>query len=311
MVKSWSVLSILVALAAVLFTFFPSLRSALPFLGPQEISEEQRRIEALASAQNYTYTTVLDDPPLIYIDDFLSAAEIDEILNVSSPLFVPSQVYSPDDTAPKHRTSSSCLLPAENPLASVVSARALQFLANIANTGPPHAPRMSEPLSYYGLEKIQLVKYLPSEYYHHHMDWFDTLIRDDLPGKGEAGRGRGRYYNRVASFFIYLQDDCRGGETEFPDLDFAVVSAAEQDRLKSEEFWNQRIDFSNKPNKHETTEDKSASGISFKPRKGSGVFWVNLLPIGYGDERVRHAGLPVEQGQKVGMNIWVKRDFGW
>ncbi len=82
MVKSWSVLSILVALAAVLFTFFPSLRSALPFLGPQEISEEQRRIEALASAQNYTYTTVLDDPPLIYIDDFLSAAEIDEILNV-------------------------------------------------------------------------------------------------------------------------------------------------------------------------------------------------------------------------------------
>lgn len=184
----------------------------------------------------------------------------------------------------------------------------MQFLANMTKTGPPRAPDLPEPLSYYGLEKIQLVKYLPSQYYHHHMDWFDTLIHDDLPGKGEAGRGRGRYYNRVASFFIYLEDKCTGGGTEFPDLQWNMQNLDASGVRGTTEFWQERIDF---PSQQEQAEEMGPSGISFKPRKGSGVFWVNLLPIGYGDERVKHAGLPVEQGQKVGMNIWVKRDFGW
>lgn len=164
-------------------------------------------------------------------------------LRDSSPLFVPSQVYSPDENAPKHRTSSSCFLPPELDLASVISARAMQFLSNMTKTGPPHAPNLPEPLSYYGLEKIQLVKYLPSQYYHHHMDWFDTLMRDDLPGKGEAGRGRGRYFNRVASFFIYLDDNCTGGGTEFPDLRFDIQTLNESGARGTTEFWRERIDF--------------------------------------------------------------------
>lgn len=81
MVKSWSVISILVALAALLFTFIPSWRPSF-FQGSQQVSEEQARIEALAAAQNYSYTTVLDDPAVVYLDDFLSSAEIDEILNI-------------------------------------------------------------------------------------------------------------------------------------------------------------------------------------------------------------------------------------
>ncbi|KIV78809.1 hypothetical protein PV11_06419 [Exophiala sideris] len=301
MVKTWSIASILVALVALLFTFIPSWRPSF-FSGPQPLSEEQVRIETHAAAQNYTYTTVLDDPALVYLDDFLSSSEIDQILNISSPLFVPSQVYSPDENAPKHRTSSSCFLPPNHELASVITARALQFLANMTKTGPPHAPAIAEPLSYYDLEKLQLVKYLPSQYYHHHMDWFDTLMRDDSPA------GRGRYFNRVASFFIYLDDTCTGGGTEFPELQFDLESLDESGVRGSAEFWRERIDFDRQRQKGE---EKVSSGISFKPRKGSGVFWVNLLPIGYGDERLTHAGLPVEQGQKVGMNIWVKRDFGW
>lgn len=43
-------------------------------------------------------------------------------------------------------------------------------------------------------------------------------MRDDLPGKGARGKGRGRLYNRVASFFLYLKDQCVGGGTEFPEL---------------------------------------------------------------------------------------------
>ena len=185
-------------------------------------------------------------------------------------------------------------------------------------------------LSYYGIEPLQLVKYGPSQYYHPHVDWFDALIRDDLSGKGTRGKGRGRLYNRVASFFFYLEDGCIGGGTEFPDLKLdesmiiakngraaneplalAHAGSASQHEYSNQErelkFWEERVEI-------ECKEDKISNrgrGTIFRPRKGSGVFWVNLHESGFGDQRVRHAGLPVLEGQKVGMNIWVKRDFGW
>lgn len=190
----------------------------------------------------------------------------------------------------------------------MISTRALQFLSHLSDTLPEPSTDSTTPtpLSYYGLEDLQLVKYLPSQYYHHHVDWFDALIRDNLPGKGDRGKGRGRFYNRVASFFIYLEDDCVGGMTEFPDLEF---DSAFSSSGKGAEFWDERVTLGKE---HVSAEGNVRGvGISFRPRKGSGVFWVNLQEIGFGDERVRHAALPVEKGQKVGMNIWVKRDFGW
>jgi len=221
---------------------------------------------------------------------------------------VPSQVYSPDDTSPRHRTSLSCTLPPSHPLVSVISTRAIQFL----QTKPEiSSGSTTTPLFYYGLEDLQLVKYFPSQYFHHHVDWFDALIRDNLPGKGERGKGRGRFYNRVASFFIYLEDDCSGGMTEFPDLKIPPSSSGISNR--STEYWDERVTFGKKLEAAENSgyEGSGGVGIAFKPRKGSGLFWVNLHESGFGDERVKHAALPVDQGQKVGMNIWVKRDFGW
>ena len=133
-------------------------------------------------------------------------------------------------------------------------------------------------------------------------------------------------YNRVASFFIYLEDDCLGGGTEFPDLkledstifaksrralDSQRVDSSSHDegRNLSEElqYWEERIEIE-EIGDNTLQPDK---GTIFKPRKGSGVFWVNLHESGFGDPRVTHAGLPVREGKKVGMNIWVKRDFGW
>ena len=137
-------------------------------------------------------------------------------------------------------------------------------------------------------------------------------------------------YNRIASFFIYLEDDCVGGGTEFPDLKledskmFArseeavegpsltehAVSIPQDEHSKSSEklsFWMERVEIKDIGSKT----SQRAKGTTFKPRKGSGIFWVNLRESGFGDQRVRHAGLPVREGEKVGMNIWVKRDFGW
>ncbi len=44
-----------------------------------------------------------------------------------------------------------------------------------------------------------------------------------------------------------------------------------------------------------------------RPVVENGIFWVNLKEDGRGDARVLHAGLPVEEGRKVGLNIWIKR----
>lgn len=139
------------------------------------------------------------------------------------------------------------------------------------------------------------------------MDHFDALIRDDIPGRGARGKGRGRFYNRVASFFLYLKDECTGGATEFPDLKWEDVDDSFKTTIDGEPDGTEKIHWAER-----VSIDKSGEGgITFKPRKGSGVFWVNLTPEGLGNEKVSHAGLPVEGGEKVGMNIWVKRDFGW
>lgn len=225
--------------------------------------------------QNYSTIRVSTDPLLIYISNLLPDSAIDHILNVTNNLFVPSQVYSPGSSS--HRNSSSCVLPPSDPAHDLVTRRSKAFLDEVIRE------MSSAGLSYFDIEPLQLVRYGPSEYYHAHVDWFDTLHRDT---KG----WNSRLYNRGASFFIYLEDGCIGGETHFPE----ISPNANDSRLAALEQWMTR----------------SEKGVSFKPKKGNGLFWVNLKPDGMGDGRLIHAGLPVKQGRKVGMNIWVKRDFG-
>lgn len=97
-----------------------------------------------------------------------------------------------------------------------------------------------------------------------------------------------------------------GGGTEFPDLKWGNVDESFKrifmsgNDEKAKAYWDARLQFS-----------EEDGGVTFKPRKGSGVFWVNLDEVGFGSGKVSHAGLLVEEGEKVGMNIWVKRSFGW
>jgi len=102
------------------------------------------------------------------------------------------------------------------------------------------------------------------------------------------------FFNRVASFFVYLDEpiaenmtDDAGGETWFPYIEIKGEGA------DGERKWR----------KHE--ED----GTAFRPRRGNGVFWVNLHANGTGDWRVQHAGLPLGDGMKTAMNIWPRRFY--
>ena len=121
-----------------------------------------------------------------------------------------------------------------------------------------------------------------------------------------------------------------GGGTEFPELKLEdsiilarsekageessltkhIVSIPHNEHSTSSKklgFWKERVEVEDAEN--QTLQ--FTKGTIFKPRKGCGIFWVNLHETGFGDQRVRHAGLPVHEGEKIGMNIWVKRDFGW
>ena len=44
--------------------------------------------------------------------------------------------------------------------------------------------------------------------------------------------------------------------------------------------------------------------MTFKPRKGNAVFWMNFDSEGRGYTETIHAGMPVTSGTKVGLNVW-------
>ena len=108
-----------------------------------------------------------------------------------------------------------------------------------------------------------------------HYDWFNDPLVD---------KNTGERYNRVASFFLYLDVNCTSGGTYFPRLPAPPEGLSE--------------------NRFSTTANRT--GLVINPRLGSGVAWLNLNGTGAGDERTLHAGLPVREGSKVGMNIWIK-----
>ncbi|KKY17641.1 putative 2og-fe oxygenase family protein [Phaeomoniella chlamydospora] len=207
-----------------------------------------------------------------------------------------------------------------------MTSRALSFLQNLTSpSSPPPFPSSSsvnftEPLSYYGLESPQLVRYFSHptpQYYHAHYDHFDYLLPDPTTKSFWHG-GEGRLYNRVASFFVYLKasEDIEGGGTNFPLIDFDPKNLDPRTVDSLNRLISNGDIIVKPPKPADTPESQSASegplsGLTFNPKAGSAVFWVNLHPSGLGDDRTLHAGLPVTKGEKVGMNLWVKRDFGW
>ncbi|KAF3808191.1 hypothetical protein GCG54_00006807 [Colletotrichum gloeosporioides] len=253
----------------------PSLKvltDVLPFLQPAPNSSTPAEpFQCLP--QNYTTQLVSLDPLVIYIHNFLSASDIPALLAAGEPAFKPSYVYkdgrrqgTPD------RTSSSAGLPLDDAAVQCVLARAERFMGT---TLAPGRDEMGPP---------QLVRYTAGQRFNVHHDWYDTFQPD-------RATGRDRRWNRVASFFAILEDECVGGETWFPQ----VEAVAPQDKAEEGTAPWRRFE---------------KGGLAFRPVRGNAVFWVNLHANGTGDERVVHAGLPLAEGLKTAMNIWPKRYIG-
>ena len=91
---------------------------------------------------------------------------------------------------------------------------------------------------------------------------------------------------------VYLGADCEGGGTNFPRLEMPAMLAGTG---KGEGGWCEFIDCDG---------GVGVEGVTFKPKKGAAVFWMNFDESGRGYKETIHAGMPVTKGVKIGLNIW-------
>jgi prolyl 4-hydroxylase len=134
------------------------------------------------------------------------------------------------------------------------------------------------------VEKLWAQKYGTGGHYTYHYDWSTAT----------------KTTGRVSSFMVYLEANCTGGGTHFP-------------RLKhpgKEGEWCRFIECPDGDSAVGEKEDPLKEGVIFRPVAGNAVYWENMRSDGSGYRESWHAGLPVESGTKVGLNIWNWRQVG-
>lgn len=267
-------------------SFVPELRLrpckfSIPFVSTTCPTVE----DAAFVCEQATYRTqiVSLDPLLIYIHSFLRPAEIESLLDTADPLFKPSTVTKHGrKVGSSERTSSTAGLPIEDPAVRCVLGRASDFMGTVMRHG---VDEMGPP---------QLVRYTAGQKFNIHHDWYDT--------PQWAYDGSNRQFNRVASFFAILQDNCTDGETYFP-----YIGPSEEDRgnVAKQPAYEPRSWTQSDPSwrGHEN------GGLAFRPIRGNALFWLNLHSDGTGHEKTLHAGLPVGSGVKTAMNIWPRQFY--
>ncbi|TVY23685.1 Prolyl 4-hydroxylase [Lachnellula hyalina] len=239
---------------------------------------------------HYTTEIISTDPLLIYINNFISAREAEAIIAVGLPNLTPSLLHhstSLHSTPDRARTSLSGALPPSTPAVSCILGRARSFLG----------PALLAPTEDFGTP--QIVRYAPGGKFDLHYDWYPAP--QPLPG----GR-RGVAFNRVASFFVYLD----GLELESESETETEVGLKKGGGDVGGETWFPYIESGRGREGKGKWRNHEDGGTAFVPRRGSVVFWVNLHANGTGDERVQHAGLPLRGGVKTAMNIWPRRVYG-
>lgn len=132
------------------------------------------------------------------------------------------------------------------------------------------------------IERLRTQRYRAGGHYAHHFDW----------GASVAG------WARISSIMAWVdaRDGLEGGGTEFPLLDPRGAAGRQ---------WCRFIDCPDDDAAQESDFGPGRSnGTVFKPVPGNALYWENFAPDGSGYELTWHAGLPVIQGVKVGLNIW-------
>jgi prolyl 4-hydroxylase len=125
------------------------------------------------------------------------------------------------------------------------------------------------------IEKLWSQRYTKSGHYMYHYDFSNPSPRS----------------GRVSTFMVYADANCTGGGTNFP----RISAPASKDWCRFIECEEEGLT---------DGAGGTVEGVVFKAIKGNAVFWENLRGDGSGYQETWHAGLPVKEGVKVGLNIW-------
>ena len=87
---------------------------------------------------------------------------------------------------------------------------------------------------------------------------------------------------------MYLLADCEGGTTIFPEVW----------RPEGQEWCTDL--------KCREGNGEVVQSVEVLPKVGTAIFWHNLDPLGVVDTKTLHAGSPVINGTKIGLNIWTR-----
>ena len=223
---------------------------------------------------NYGVHIVQNHPLVVYLENFISPSEVSHLVNLSAPSYTPSTIHRGDEETldPSVRDSSKARLPRDN-VVRCIEARALAFQGWPADTY---------------IERLWAQKYEKGGHYSHHFDWGRS------PGKTGGGR--------VSTFMVYLQGEesgLKGGGTQFPRL----VNSGGSPK------WCELVQCQYQHPEAECLVEEDM-GMVFRAIGGNAVYWENFDKDGEGYPETLHAGLPVEEGVKVGLNVWSWRQPG-
>lgn len=252
------------------------------------------------------------DPIMVYIEDFLTEFETEYLKTLAEPFYEDSKVRKGGNNNnqqqkeqgavaaanaaassaqegggginknadvvqnnPDRRLSETAWLPSIDKVVSCVRARAAEFEG--------YAPNMT-------LDRLAAVRYPLGGRFNIHYDW--------------DGR-RTKAIDRRTSFFAVLEaDHVVGGATYFPFVD----SPAWGNSFRFGSPWCRWIECGSHAGGSSETKTEAEfndrEGIAVKPIKGNAMFWVNFDEIGTGIHETAHAGEPVLNGTKIGLNIW-------
>ncbi|KAF7545519.1 hypothetical protein G7Z17_g9111 [Cylindrodendrum hubeiense] len=243
-------------------------------------------------ADAYTARILHRDPLVVYLEGFLSDEEQRYLIETSGPLFEPSTITNDGDETHRDtlvRDSHVAMIPRSDTVRCIERrSRALQ----------------GWPSDLY-IERLRTQKYTAGGHYGYHFDWTANV----------GGWGR------VTSIMAWVDgsDDLRGGGTAFPLIRKPEGAEAQREWCKfiecrekgdeqtgdeqtgGEQMGGEQTGGEQPRDKQPRDEDR---GVVFKVVPGNAVYWENFSPDGRGYDETWHAGLPVDEGLKVGLNIW-------
>ena len=219
---------------------------------------------------NMTLKALSCAPRVFEIDNFLSTAEVQHILELATGMKLDQSTTKAGSTGNSRvddstRTSRNAWVRREqSPVVDAIYRRA----ADLMRMDESYLRSRHASETVYGkdvlsnlnsnAEQLQLVHYGVGQQYTPHHDFVVPSVSD----KGQP--------MRYATILFYLNEGMKGGQTAFP-------------RWKNGHTSNQLL---------------------VEPKVGKAVLFYNLLPDGNMDDLSQHAALPVTSGEKWLINLW-------